>query len=90
MPTAEIEHLEINLRNCSPRVARSLVDGLGNEMLMELARRQGQSKDNRTIDIGRIDVGISLAPGELQEPGLPNLRRTIADKILDVVITNAK
>ena len=55
MPTIKIHHLKIHLKSISPQSARNLADGLGTELIAQLADQQHLPKEPHTIS--SIDAG---------------------------------
>ncbi len=87
MTGIKIDRLKIRLRGISPQVARSLAEGLGHELLGQLARQQGLLKAKRTNNISKIDSGAFQAS---RDTSPSDLRRIIAGRIVGAIESKAK
>ena len=80
MPSIKIHHLKIHLKSLSPQSARNLADGLGTELIAQLADHQHLLKEPRTIssiDSGTIQTRGKTAP--------PDMRRQAARRITESI-----
>lgn len=82
----KIDHLEIRLKGISPDVARSAVDGLGQNLLDQLSSVQGLSLKNRAINIGKTEpstlhVAAGAKPNELRSAIGERIATSIRSKL---------
>lgn len=78
----KIDHLNIRCKNISPHSARSLLNGLGHELMEQLAQHPERLKERRTVHISKIDSGNFLIS---KGTGTSTLQRSIADRIADSI-----
>ena len=81
-----IDRLHIRIRGVSPQVARSLANGLGSELIGQLAKQAGLLKAKQLINIEKIDSGTlktekGTSPSDLRSAIAGRVTSTIASKI---------
>lgn len=82
-----IDWLEIRLRGISPEIARSAVNGLGQDLLGRLSSGRGLSLSDQPIDISRIDPGtLRVAKGATPD----QLRNAIGERIATSIRSKLK
>jgi len=80
MPTIKIHHLKIHLKSISPQSARNLADGLGTELIAQLADQQHLPEEPHAIS--------SIDAGTIQTKGRTNptdIRRLAARRITESI-----
>lgn len=82
-----IDRLGIRLKGVSPQVARSLVSGLGHELLRQLAKQPGLLKEKSSMNIEKIDSG-TLKTGKGTSSS--DLRSTIAGRVANSIASKIK
>ena len=80
MPSIKIHHLKIHLKSISPQSARNLADGLGTELIAQLADQQHLPKEPHTIS--SIDAGTIQTPGKTTPA---DMRRQAARQITESI-----
>ena len=80
MPTIEIHHLKIHLKSLSPQSARNLADGLGTEIITQLAHQQHLLKEPHTFS--SIDAGTMQTRGKTHPT---DMRRQAARRITESI-----
>lgn len=87
MAIVKVDRLEIRLKGISPQVANSLTNGIGNEILKQLAAQRGLLANKRTVKISRIESG-TFQTSRGQNPS--DLQQTIASSIVQSIASKAK
>ncbi len=87
MKGIKIDRLEIRLRGISPRVARSTVSGLGDELLNNVSKEDGLFSQSGTVNITKIDSGKFQTPWYVSSS---DLRKMIANRITESIVSKAK
>ena len=80
MPSIKIHRLKIHLKSISPQSARNLADGLGNELIAQLADHQYQLKEPHAIT--NIDAGTIQTRGKTKPT---DIRRQAARRITESI-----
>ena len=80
MPSIKIHHLKIHLKSISPQSARNLADGLGTELIAQLADHQHLPEEPHTIS--SIDAGTLMTQGKTTTAGM---RRQAARRITESI-----
>ncbi|MCD4768153.1 MAG: hypothetical protein K8R34_16830 [Methanosarcinales archaeon] len=80
MPTIKIHHLKIHLKSISPQSARNLADGLGTELIAQLADQQHLPKEPHAIS--SIDAGTLTTQGKTTPT---DIRRQAARQITESI-----
>lgn len=87
MTQVKIKRLEIRFKGVSPDTVRLCGDGLGEALLDRLARQPVFRDRSRSYSVGEVDAGrVRIQPGS--DHG--ELRRTIAGRLGDMIMTNVK
>ena len=80
MPTIKIHHLKIHLKSLPPQSARNLADGLGTELMTQLADHQHLPEESHTIN--NIDAGTIQTQGKTNPI---DMRRQAARRITESI-----
>lgn len=80
MQTIKIHHLKIHLKSVSPQSARNLADGLGNEIIAQLADQQHLPEETHAIS--NIDAGTLTTQGKINPT---DMRRQAARRITESI-----
>ena len=84
MPTIKIHHLKIHLKSISPQSARNLADGLGTELMTQLADQQHLPKDPHaisSIDAGTIQTRGKSTPTDMRRQAARRITESITSTI---------
>lgn len=83
MSTIKIHHLKIHLKSISPQSARSLADGLGTELIAQLAHQQlpDGSHTISSIDAGTLTTHGKTAPTDMRRQAARRITESITSTI---------
>ena len=87
MKDIKIDRLEIRLRGISPRLVRSTVSGLGDELIKNVSKEEGLFSQSGAFNISKIDSGKFQTPGHVSSS---DLRKMIANRITESIVSKTK